>query len=297
MKITLLSLTCVCHHPIKNHLQVGFGTNFIYFHTTIHSIRATPSIKKYVDCKYAASKNPPHENQASHFYLLFFVSTLLIHSEEKSQAERRIENKTQIGGFVTPKANITVLNFSYAFHKHFSLTFTGSVRRGGTLSHLNFDETTLSVGMESVRWSSDTNMFFLGIEYYPLEKIPFYLTGYIGIQKTSGSTQQEYYTLNPLNPEAFIQTNSFSYSVTPKRSGLVGIGFGFKWQFSNGIFIGFQIGNYYTNEKRDIYVYNEFRPNTTVSLEQTWIHQKYLEHRLSDYEYQKMAYPYIGFSF
>ncbi len=238
------------------------------------------------------------------FSLVFLSSTLTfvapVISEEKkddTQAERRLQKPLQIGGLVI--RNFSLINASYTFNKTISFTFMGAVKRGGIIGPpLNFEQNTASIVVPRDKFNSSSNIAFLGMEIYPLEKIPIYIMAFIGSEKRNNQIVQEYFTLNP-STESFLQPSSFSYTITPKRSGFIGMGIGFKWIFANGIFLGFQHGGYYRSiRKDDLYVYNDFRPNSSVaSLEQILIYQKYLESRLSPGQFSHMFYIYLGFSF
>ncbi|OMI17420.1 hypothetical protein [Leptospira weilii] len=226
-----------------------------------------------------------------------FIQPVISQQKDENQADRRIQKPLQIGGLVL--SNISLMNTSYSFNKLISFTLTGAVHRGGVIGPpLDFEKATASIVVPREKSNISANIALLGMEVYPFEKIPIYITAFIGSEKRNNQIVQEYFTLNPF-AESFLQPSSFSYTITPKRSGFIGMGIGFKWIFASGIFLGFQHGGYYRSiQKDDLYVYNDFRLNArAASLEQIWIYQKYLESRLSPGQFSHMFYLYLGLSF
>lgn len=212
-----------------------------------------------------------------------------------TQAERRNQKRLQVGGLFFQQIAITRINYNLS--SNVSFFFSGIALRGGNVRGVEFEENTDKIVGVKAQWTSKSNFVTLGLDWFPIDFIPIYLTGFIGSQQPYRVTVEEFISVNPLDSRSVFQESPFGYTATPRRATMVGLGIGFRWVFSNGIYVGLHFARYYAEQKVDFYVYTEPRLEATANVEQVWAYQKYLEQRFGTFEYFQMFYPYVGFSF
>ncbi|MBM9578249.1 hypothetical protein JWG45_13915 [Leptospira sp. 201903070] len=248
----------------------------------------------------------PSANKLKHskliifFFLLVYPSISVVSQvkeqpTETTQSERRSQKPLQIGGIFFPQ--LPFLRVNYNFTSNLSVFLTAAVFRGGTITGLSFDDNTNSLVETKSEWNTKANFSSLGIDWFPFDKIPVHLTGLIGSQQPYKLTVHEYLTVNPLNNQSLLQESPYAYTATPRRTSMMGLGIGFRWIFSNGIYLGAQFVRYYAEQKVDFFAYTEPRLGASASVLDVWTYQKYLEQRFGTMEYFQTFYPYVGFSF
>ncbi|TGK34957.1 hypothetical protein EHQ12_11695 [Leptospira gomenensis] len=234
------------------------------------------------------------------FLLVVYPSISAVSQEkeqptETAQAERRTQRRLQVGGIFFPQ--LPLLRINYNLTSNLSVFLTAAAFRGGTITGLSFDDNTNSLVETKSEWNAKANFSSVGVDWFPFDKIPMHLTGLIGSQQLFKVTAHEYLTVNPLNHQSVIQESPYAYTATPRRASMIGLGIGFRWVFSNGIYLGVQFIRYYAEQKVDFFVYTEPRLGASASVLDVWAYQKYLEQRFGTMEYFQMFYPYVGFSF
>ncbi|MDH5655751.1 MAG: hypothetical protein OEZ34_07585 [Spirochaetia bacterium] len=198
-------------------------------------------------------------------YIFFAGSFLRAESNDRpTQSEIRMDRKVMIGGLASAApAGPVILNLAYNINPRISLSSYFVKLNPAPRTPPGFSVSTLSL-VDSKQITRHPYFGFL-LDYFPLNKLPFYFSAGAGRGPMSQSYEKKEYYNFIFNPPVTGSSNIFaentiSYTHISKIVNYGSLGGGIRYLFSFGLFFNMQfLMNVAPNADVSYYVYNDER--------------------------------------